>query len=118
MRSTWRTKFSNQLGKGDHSMATFVTTIKFTSQGIQAIDQTTRRAAALKAAARKVGVKVMNIFWTLGEYDGLLILEAPDAETVTSLLLTLGAMGNVHTSTAQAFSAGEMDKILSKVQAS
>ena len=32
-------------------MATFITTIKFTQQGIKGIDETTKRAAALKAAA-------------------------------------------------------------------
>ncbi len=96
-------------------MATFITTIKFTQQGIKAIDETTKRAAALKAAARKMGVKVTDIYWTLGEYDGLLILEAPDDETATTLLLHLGAAGNVHTTTVRAFTAAEMDKILTKV---
>ena len=62
-------------------MATFITTIKFTQQGIKGIADSTKRAAALKAAAKKMGAKVTNVFWTLGEYDGLLILEAPDDET-------------------------------------
>ena len=74
-------------------MATFITTIKFTQQGIKGIDESTKRAAALKAAAKKLGVKVTNIYWTLGEYDGLLILEAPDDETATTVLLHLGATG-------------------------
>ena len=95
-------------------MATFVTTIRFTEQGIKAIGKTTKRAAALKSAANKIGVKVTNIFWTLGAYDGLLIFEAPDDETATGLLLQLGALGNVQTTTVRAFSAAEMDKILAK----
>ena len=49
-------------------------------------------------------------------YDGLLILEAPDDETATTLLLHLGTMGNVQTTTARAFSAAEMDKILAKIK--
>ena len=97
-------------------MATFITTIKFTQQGIKGIDESTKRAAALKAAAKKMGVKVTEIYWTLGEYDGVLILEAADDETATTLLLHLGAMGNVHTTTVRAFTAAEMDKILTKVQ--
>jgi uncharacterized protein with GYD domain len=96
-------------------MAIFITTIKFTQQGVKGVAETTKRAAALQAAAKKMGVKVTDIFWTLGEYDGLLILEAPDDETATILLLHLGAMGNVHTTTARAFNAAEMDKILAKV---
>jgi uncharacterized protein with GYD domain len=96
-------------------MATFITNIKFTPQGIKAIGETTKRAAALKAAAKKMGVKVTDIFWTLGEHDGVLIFEAADDETATALLLHVGAMGNVHTTTVRAFTAAEMDKILTNV---
>jgi len=101
--------------KGDLSMATFITTIKFTQQGIKGIDETTTRATALKAAAKKMGVKVTDIYWTLGDYDGVLIFEAEDDETATTVLLHLGSMGNVHTKTMRAFTAAEMDKILTKV---
>src|SRR5206468_6394336 len=74
-----------------------------------------QRAAALKAAAKKMGVKVTDIYWTLGDHDGVLIFEAPDDETATTLLLHLGASGNVHTTTVRAFTAAEMDKLLPKV---
>ncbi|MBL8828770.1 MAG: GYD domain-containing protein [Planctomycetaceae bacterium] len=99
-------------------MATFITTIKFTQQGIKGIDDSTKRAAALKAAGKKLGVKVTQVFWTLGDYDGLLILDAPDDETATTLLLHLGSLGNVHTTTVRAFTAAEMDKITAKVHVS
>jgi uncharacterized protein with GYD domain len=95
-------------------MATFITTIKFTQQGVKDIDNTTKRAAVLKASARKMGVKVTDIYWTLGDHDGVLIFQASDDETATALLLDLGAAGNVHTTTTRAFTATEMDKILDK----
>src|SRR6185295_6810238 len=97
------------------TMATFVSTIKFTEQGIKAIKETTKRAASIKAAAKKMGVKVTNILWTLGAYDGLLIFEAPDDETATALMLHLGTSGNVQTTTGRAFTAAEMDGILAKI---
>jgi uncharacterized protein with GYD domain len=96
-------------------MATFLSTIKFTAQGIKAIGETTKRAASVKAAAKKMGVKVTDVFWTLGAYDGLLVFEAPDDETATAFMLQLGTMGNVHTTTARAFTAAEMDGILAKM---
>lgn len=96
-------------------MATFISTIKFTEQGIKAIGETTSRAAALKGAAKKLGVKVTNTYWTLGAFDGLLIFEAPDDETATALMLQLGSQGNVQTTTARAFTAAEMDKLLEKM---
>lgn len=96
-------------------MATFITNIKYSQQGIKDIDHTTRRAAALKAGAKKMGVKIKDLYWTLGDHDGLIIFEAPDDETAAALLLHLGAMGNVHTTTCRAFTAAEMDKILTRV---
>ena len=96
-------------------MATFITTIKFTQQGIWAIDETTKRAAAVKAAGKKLGVKVTDVYWTLGDHDGVMIFDAPNDETASMFLLGVGAMGNVHTTTCRAFTAAEMDKILAKV---
>lgn len=78
------------------------------------VEQTTRRAAALKAAAKKFGIKVKDIYWTLGDDDGLLIFEAPDDETAAALMLLLNSQGNVQTSTTRAFTAAEMDQILAK----
>ena len=97
-------------------MATFITNIKFTQQGVKDIDHTTKRAAAVKTSAKKMGVKVTEIYWTLGEHDGVLVFEAADDETATTFLLHLGSLGNVHTSTCRAFTATEMDKILAKVR--
>ena len=92
--------------------ATFVSTVKFTSQGVKNIQETTKRAASLKASAKKLGVKVTDIYWALGAFDGLLIFEAADDETATAFLLHVGAQGNVQTETARVFNAAEMDKIL------
>jgi uncharacterized protein with GYD domain len=95
-------------------MATFITTIKFTQQGIKDIDSTIKRAAKFKASAKKMGARVTEIYWTLGDHDGVLIFQAPDDETASALLLDLGAAGNVHTTTVRGFTAVEMDKILDK----
>ena len=96
-------------------MVTFITTVKFTQQGIKDIDHSTKRAATFKSEAKKMGVKVKEMYWTLGDQDGLVILEAPNDETATAALLHLATMGNVHTTTCRAFTAAEMDKIISKV---
>jgi len=96
-------------------MATFITTIKFTEQGVKAIGETTKRADAFKAAAKKMGVKVNQIYWTLGAFDGAIVFDAPDDETASAALLHLGTSGNVHTTTVRAFNAAEMGKILAKL---
>jgi uncharacterized protein with GYD domain len=96
----------------------FVATIRFTDQGIKSIRETTRRAASFKSAAKKLGVKVLDVFWCLGPFDGLLLFEAPDAETATSAMLYLGAQGNVQTQTAQVFTSAEVEKMIKPVSAS
>ena len=93
-------------------MATFITTLHFTEQGVKAARDTCDRAAALMAAAEKLGVKVTGLYWTLGAFDGVLVCEAPDEATATALLLHLGAQGNVRTQTVRAFDAAEMRKVL------
>ncbi len=93
-------------------MATFITTIKFTEKGIQGIQESPRRAAAFKAAAKKMGVKVTDIYWTLGYFDGVVIFDAPDDESATAAMLHLSAQGNVHTTTARAFRSTEMEKVV------
>lgn len=94
-------------------MATYICTITFTDQGLKNIQETCKRAAAVKASAKKLGVKVTGQYWTLGSFDGVLIFDAPDDETATAFLLHLGSLGNVHTQTGRAFTAADMDKILS-----
>ena len=101
--------------KGNVTIATFITTIKFMQQGIKGINETTTRAAAVKVWAKKMGVKIRDVYWILGEYDGVLIFDAPNDEAASAMLLHLGNMGNVHTTTCRAYTAVEMDKILAKV---
>jgi uncharacterized protein with GYD domain len=93
-------------------MPTFITNIQFTEQGIKAVRETCDRAAAFKATAGKMGVKVTGIYWTLGAFDGVIICEAPNEETATAALLYLGTRGSIRTQTARAFDAAEMQKIL------
>ena len=93
-------------------MATFISTIKFTEQGIQNIQQSPKRAAAFKSAAKKLGVKVTDIYWTLGSFDGVLMFDAPNDETATAAMLHLSSQGNVQTATARAFDSSEIEKII------
>jgi len=93
-------------------MASFVTLAKFTEQGIKAVNQTTKRAEAFRDLAKKMGVTVKDIYWTLGRFDVVTIFEAPDDETATRLMLSLGSLGNVRTETLRAYSPQEMGQLL------
>ena len=62
-----------------------------------------------------MGVTIKQMYWTLGQYDQVCIFQAPDDETAASVLLAADMLGNVRTQTMRAFTASEMDKILTKV---
>ena len=96
-------------------MATFITLVSFTDQGVRSIKESPKRADAFKAMAAKAGASVKSIYWTLGHYDMVVTLDAPDAATATSLNLAVGALGNIRTETLTAFSAEEFGKILGKL---
>jgi uncharacterized protein with GYD domain len=93
-------------------MATYITTMHFTEQGIKAVRDTCERAAAFKTTAKKMGVKVTGMYWALGAFDGVIVCEGPDEQTVTAALLHLGSLGNIRTQTTRAFDTAEMQKIL------
>jgi uncharacterized protein with GYD domain len=61
-------------------------------------------------------VKVKELYWTMGAYDGFILFEAPDAQVASSLLLKLSSRGAVRTQTLQAFDAREMDAILKRAK--
>ena len=99
-------------------MATFISLVNLTQQGIQDFKASPERAAKLKSVAQKVGVKVKEVYWAMGAYDVVLILEAPDDESAAAAMLGLGSLGNVRTQTFRGFSASEMRAIISKVPSS
>jgi uncharacterized protein with GYD domain len=96
-------------------MARYIALLQFTDQGIRNVKDTTKRAAAAAEMGSKLGVKLVESYWTLGQYDVVLVLEAPDDETVTAFALKLGSLGNVRTQTLRAFGAAEMESILAKL---
>jgi uncharacterized protein with GYD domain len=96
-------------------VATYISLWNFTDQGIRAVKDTTKRAGIMKEMAQKAGVTVKDIYWTLGTYDGVVIFEAPDEETLAAVGLALGALGNVRTQTVRALSLDEMNAVLGKL---
>jgi uncharacterized protein with GYD domain len=96
-------------------MATFISLLTFTDQGIRNVKDTTKRARTFEETARKAGVTVREIFYTLGQYDLVSIVDAPDEATVMSLLLGVGSIGNVRTQTMRGFSLQEMEGVLEKL---
>jgi len=99
-------------------MPSYITLTHFTEQGVKNVRESVSRAASFKAAAKKLGVTVKNIFWTLGDYDTVILCEAPDDETAAAAMVSLASLGHVRPKTLRAFAASEMEAILGKIPAS
>jgi uncharacterized protein with GYD domain len=96
-------------------MATYIALSSFTDQGVRSVKDSPKRADAVKEAAKKLGVNMTQIYWTLGHYDLVAIIEAPDDKTATAFSLAVGSAGNIRTQTMRAFNREEMDAILGKL---
>ena len=92
-------------------MKRYISLLRLTEQGSKAINQSTARAQAFAKAAAKAGVKLEAQYWTVGAYDGVLILSAEKESDALRLLVSLAAAGNVETETMQAFNAAEFEAI-------
>jgi uncharacterized protein with GYD domain len=99
-------------------MATYILLGTFTDQGIRNIKDTSKRADTVRATAKKAGVTVKDMYWTLGQFDVAAILEAPDEMAATSLALSIGALGNVRTQLLRAFTQDEVGPILGRMATS
>ncbi|CDY74357.1 hypothetical protein BGLT_00644 [Caballeronia glathei] len=93
-------------------MATYIELVNWTDQGVRNAKDTIKRAKAFAEAAQAMGVTVSSVKWTLGTYDLVVTLEAPDDETVTRMGLMLAQQGNVRTTTMRAFGEEEMARII------
>jgi len=96
-------------------MPTYIALCNFTEQGIRTVKDTTKRAEAVKEAAKKRGVSMTHIFWTMGNYDLVTIIEAADDQSATAFALAVGMAGNIRTQTLRAHTKEEMDGILAKL---
>lgn len=96
-------------------MPTYVALLTFTDQGLRNVKDTSKRAEAAKEAAKKFGATIKDIYWTLGQYDVVATIDAPDDASATAFCLSIGMAGNVHTQTLRAFSADEMSRIISRI---
>lgn len=96
-------------------MHTFVILANFTEQGLRKLQDTAERVRAFRKMAEGNEIKVKDIYWTRGEYDIVMVLEAPDEKDVMSLTVTVDARGNLRTQTLRAFPVEVMEEMLAKV---
>jgi uncharacterized protein with GYD domain len=98
--------------KGGRPMPTYITLIRYTQQGIGDIKESPKRLDAAKQAFKAMGAELKQFYLVMGQYDAVVIGEAPDDETVTKLALSIGSRGAIRTETLRAFTEDEYRKII------
>jgi len=93
-------------------MPTYVSLFNWTEQGIKNYKDTTSRAEDFTKLVENSGGRVRELLYTVGENDIVTVVDFPDDETGTAVLLQLGALGNVRTHTMRAFDIEEMASII------
>jgi uncharacterized protein with GYD domain len=97
-------------------MPTYIALLKWTGQGIANVNASPSRLDAGRKEFKKMGVKIKDTYLTMGRYDLVCLIDAPDDKTFATAMLTLGAQGNVQTETLKAFTEDQYRKICASIK--
>ncbi len=89
-------------------MPTYVTLGNLTDQGVRNMKDLSRRLQNAEQTFSQMGATLREVYMVMGEYDYVVIADAPDDETMARISLTIAGQGNVRTHTLRAFDRGEM----------
>jgi len=93
-------------------MKTYIAMLRFTPQGAKNIKESPARGTAFRQEVEAAGVHVVAQYWTVGDYDGVLILSGVDENKVLHWLADLASRGNMQTSTLRALDAAEFSTVV------
>ena len=93
-------------------MPTYISLLRFTQKGIETIKDGPSRLDAARKAYDAVGARLKEFYLVTGQYDAVVVSDAPNDETVAKLSLALGARGNVRSETLRAFTEAEYRSII------
>jgi uncharacterized protein with GYD domain len=96
-------------------MPNYIVLVNWTDQGIKNVKDTVKRAKSFGSALEKAGCKSLGFYYTIGRYDMVSVIEAPNDEAITSVLFSTGSLGNIRTETLKAFSTEEAANIIGKL---
>jgi uncharacterized protein with GYD domain len=95
-------------------MPTYIGLCNFTDQGIRTIKDVPNRAPKTEQLARELGC-TLTAYPTMGPYDVVFMLEAPDDKTASAFFLRVGAAGNLRTTTLKVLPREEFFEVASSV---
>ena len=96
-------------------MPVYISLVTLTQQGLANIEGSPDRLEAAKAMLVNMGGEIKAFYLTLGRYNAVAIVEAPDDESIAKFSLATGRAGNVRTEVLRAFNEDEYRKIISEL---
>jgi len=93
-------------------MATYIMLTRLTSDGVKTLKDNPSRVHEVNKEVEQLGVKVLSQWATLGQYDFVTVVEAPDEKTMAKLSVELGSRGTTSNQTLSAIDAEEFTKAL------
>ena len=93
-------------------MPKYLVLINYTEKGIASMNESPQRIKAVADAVEDAGGKLESFHLTLGQYDGVSMVDMPDDVSLAKFLVGTAAQGYVRTSTMRAFSDEEFDEIV------
>jgi len=96
-------------------MAKYISLVNYTQKGVENIKDSPSRLDAFKQVCQSMGAKVEGFYLTMGRYDLVVIVDAPDPETIAKIILATASRGAISTETLPAFTEEEYRKIISEL---
>ena len=96
-------------------MAGYISLFKYTEKGMGDIKSLPDQIAKAKQMYQKMGVRLVGVWMTMGQYDGVAVFDAPDDQTMATLLLSTEMTGMTATHTMRAFSEDEIGQIIKRL---
>ena len=93
-------------------MPTYIMLTTLTAQGLQTLKSNPERLREVNRDVEELGARVLHQWATLGQYDFVNVVEAPDNATVAKVSVALGARGSAK---LQTLSALTIDDYLSSI---
>jgi uncharacterized protein with GYD domain len=89
-------------------MPTYVMLTNLSAEGVRTLKNNPARVAEVNKEVEQIGARVIAQYATLGQYDFITIVEAPDAATMAKVSIELGSRGTMTSQTLSAMSAEDL----------
>jgi uncharacterized protein with GYD domain len=99
----------------EQPMSTYIMLSNWTDQGIRHVKDSPDRLDAARQLCRQHGAEITGFYMTMGAYDLVIVIDAPNDEEFAKLAVAIARGGNIRTTTLKAFGEDQYRKIIASV---